>query len=157
MADVAMMDALDSVYGSTATCYVTLDGRRYNFMQMTEFRSKWEVTIKDIPILRKIGMGHKPAGGKGTWTGKAHFNQSHLRAVADTYQKTGVFPYFEIQVTNEDPNTKIGRQTVIHRDCLFNSVDLAAFQAGDEFLTEDLSGTFESFDLPEKFTDLEGI
>lgn len=157
MSNNAVMNAKDAVYGSLATCYVTINGRRMNFMHMTEFESKWEMNITDVPILGKVGMGHKVAGGKGSWSGKAHYNQSHMRAVADTYQKTGVMPYFEIQVTNEDPTSAVGRQTITHRDCLFDSVILAKYQAGEEILEEDLSGTFESWDMPEKFKELAGV
>lgn len=152
-----IMNAKDAVYGSLASCFVTIRGRRLNFMHMTDFESKWDINITDIPILGKVGMGHKAAGGKGTWKGTAHYNSSHIRAVADEYQKTGVIPYFEIQVTNEDPTSAVGRQTVIHKDCLFDSVILSKFQAGEEILEEDLSGTFESWDMPEKFKDLDGM
>ncbi len=157
MADNTIMDAINALYGGNAQCYVTIDGRRYNFMSMTEFESKWEVNITDVPILGKIGMGHKPAGGKGTWSGTAHYNQSCLREMANKYQKTGVLPYFEIQVTNEDPTGNLGRQTVIHRDCLCDSFILAKFKAGEELLDEELSGTFESWDMPEKFNDMDGF
>ena len=89
-----MMHPRDAVYGSLAKYFVVLEGRRYNFMSMTDFESKWDVNIVEVPILGKVGFGHKPAGGKGTWSGTAHYNQSHFRAVADHYQKTGEMPYF---------------------------------------------------------------
>lgn len=152
-----IMNAKDAVYGSLAECFITLEDNRYNFMSLTEFESKWEVNITDVPILGKVGMGHKAAGGKGTWTGTAHYNQSILRKMADVYQKTGVIPYFEIQVTNEDPTSAVGRQTVIHHDCLCDTFILAKFQAGEELLDEELSGTFESWDMPETFAVLEGM
>ena len=153
----AIMNAKDSVYGSLAECYITLGNERYNFMTLTEFESKWEVKITEVPILGKVGMGHKAAGGKGTWKGTAHYNQSIFRKIADTYQKTGVMPYFEIQVTNEDPTSAVGRQTIIHHDCLCDSFTLAKFQTGEELLQEDLSGTFETWDMPETFAVLEGM
>lgn len=152
-----IMTASDAVYGSLATCFITIGEQRLNFMNMTEFESNWEVNITDVPILGKVGMGHKAAGGKGTWSGTAHYNQSQFRAVADTYQKTGVMPYFEIQVANEDPTSAVGRQTIIHRGCLFDSIILSKFQAGEEILDEELSGTFESWDMPEQFTPLAGM
>lgn len=152
-----IMNAKDAVYGSLAECFITLDGNRYNFMSLTEFESKWEVNITEVPILGKVGMGHKSAGGKGTWSGTAHYNQSIFRKVADTYQKTGVMPYFEIQVTNEDPSSAIGRQTIVHHDCLCDTFILAKFQAGEELLDEELSGTFESWDMPETFNILSGM
>lgn len=152
-----IMNAKDAVYGSLAECFITLEDRRYNFMTLTEFESKWEVNVTDVPILGKVGMGHKAAGGKGTWSGTAHYNQSIFRKMADTYQKTGVMPYFEIQVTNEDPTSAVGRQTIIHHDCLCDTFILAKFQAGEELLEEELSGTFETWDIPETFTVLEGM
>lgn len=152
-----MMNAKDAVYGSLAECFVTLDDNRYNFMSLTEFESQWEVNVTEVPILGKVGMGHKAAGGKGTWSGTAHYNQSIFRKIADTYQKTGVMPYFEIQVTNEDPTSAVGRQTIIHHDCLCDTFTLAKFQAGEELLEEDLSGTFESWDMPESFAVLNGM
>lgn len=152
-----MMNAKDAVYGSLAECFVTLDDNRYNFMSLTEFESQWEVNVTEVPILGKVGMGHKAAGGKGTWSGTAHYNQSIFRKIADTYQKTGVMPYFEIQVTNEDPTSAVGRQTIIHHDCLCDTFTLAKFQAGEELLEEDLSGTFESWDMPESFAVLDGM
>lgn len=152
-----IMNAKDAVYGSLAECFITIDGRRLPFMQMTKFESKWEVNVTNVPILGKVGMGHKAAGGSGKWTGTAHFNQSYFRALADNYQKTGVMPYFEIQVTNEDPTSAAGRQTVIHYDCLCETFILAKFQAGEEILDEELSGTFERWDMPEKFKELPGM
>lgn len=151
------MNAKDAVYGSLAECFVTINDSRYNFMNLTEFESQWEVNVTEVAILGKVGMGHKAAGGKGTWSGTAHYNQSIFRKIAETYQKTGVMPYFEIQVTNEDPTSAVGRQTVIHHDCLCDTFTLAKFQAGEELLEEDLSGTFESWDMPETFRQLEGM
>ncbi len=153
----AMMNANDAVFGGLAECYITIEGRRYNFMSLTEFESKWEVNIADVPIMGRVGMGHKAAGGSGTWSGKAHYNQSYLRRMADTYQKTGVMPYFEIQLSNEDSNSVVGRQTIIHRGCLCDSFILAKMLSGEEVLEEDLSGTFESWDMPEQFKDMPGV
>ena len=155
--DTQIMNAKDAVYGSLAECFITIEDARYNFMSLTEFESKWEVNITDVPILGKVGMGHKAAGGKGTWSGTAHYNQSVMRKIADQYQKTGVMPYFEIQVSNEDPTSAVGRQTIVHHDCLCDTFTLAKFQAGEEILDEDLSGTFESWDMPESFTPLSGM
>lgn len=151
------MDAKDAVYGSLAECFITIEGRRYNFMSLIEFKSQLEVNIADVPLIGKVGMGHKPAGAKGTWSAKAHYNQSYFRQIADVYQKTGVMPYFEIQVSNEDPTSSVGRQTITHRGCLCDSFILAKFSAGEELLDEELSGTFEDWDLPEKFNEIAGF
>lgn len=151
-----IMSAKDAVYGGLAECFITVNDRRYNFMSMTEFDSTYETKITEVAILGQVGTGHKSAGGKGTWSGKAHYNQSIMREIADTYQKTGVMPYFEIQVSNEDPTSAAGRQTIILHGCLCEKFTLAKFAAGEDILDEDLSGTFESWDMPEKFNVLDG-
>jgi len=152
-----IMHARDSMHGALAKCFVTIEGRRMNMMSMTEFEANFDINIADVPILGKVNMGHKPAGGSGSFTGTAHYNQSVFRKLVDTYQKTGRFPYFEIQVTNEDPASSVGAQTVIFHDCLLDSVVMARFEAGNNNLTEDISGTYESSDIPREFNELEGM
>lgn len=151
-----LMHPKDAVYGSMAECYFTLDGRRMNFMSVSEFEAKYEVNLTDVPILGKVGFGHKSAGGKVTWSGTAHFNQSALRNLMKKYQETGAMQYFEIQVTNEDPTSAVGRQTIILKDCLMDSVVLTKFAAGEDLLDEEISGTAESWLMPEEFTELPG-
>jgi hypothetical protein len=151
------MQGKDAVYAGLAEAYITIGRRRYNFMQLTEFESHYDVNITDIPILGQTNMGHKASGAKGTWSAKAHYNQSVMRQIALEYQRTGFMPYFDIQVSNEDPTSAVGRQTIVHKNCLSEKFTLAKFKAGEEILEEDLSGTFESFEMPEKFKELPGF
>lgn len=65
--------------------------------------------------------------------------------------KTGVDTYFDIQVTNEDPTSSIGAQTVLLKDCNLDSVVLASFDVDADVLEEDVDFTFSDADLLEKF------
>lgn len=151
------MNAKDSVSASLAECYITIDGERYNFMQLISFESKWNVNITEIPILGQVGKGHKPTYGSGEWSGTAHYNQSVIRDMMLRYKNEGYMQYFDIQVTNEDPTSAVGRQTIILKDCLAEGGILSKFDADSEYLDEDLSGTFEDWDMPERFTMLDGM
>ena len=157
MNDNITMKARDTIAAKLAECFITIGTRRYNFMQMIDMEAKVEKTKTTVPRLGAIMAGHKSCGMEGTFSGTAHYNQSVLRTMANQYQKTGNLPYFEIQVSNEDPSSSAGRQTIIHRGCLCDSFILAKFQAGEEILDEDISGTFESWDMPEKFKELKGF
>ncbi|MCL2488369.1 MAG: phage tail tube protein [Oscillospiraceae bacterium] len=152
----AKMKATDSVYGALATCWVTLDGNRYNMMNLYKFESKTGITLAEVPILGEVQKGHKPAGTKNTWTGTAHYNQSAFRAWLKNYKETGILTPFTIQVTNEDKGTTVGRQTITHTGCLIDTLVLAKYEAGENVLDEDISGTFEDWDMPEKFKELPG-
>ena len=151
------MDARDAVSGSLAECFITIEGNRYNFMQIINFESKIDKTKTKVPILGRTGKGNKSTGWEGTFSGTAHYNQSILRELLLRYKETGEDVYFETQVTNEDPSSSIGRQTVIHKDCNLDGGTLAKFDADAEYLDEDIDGTFEDFEMPEKFSMLSGM
>ena len=65
MGQNVIMEAKDAVYGSLAECFIMIGQRHYNFMSLTDFGSKWEVNITDVPILGKVGRGIRRQEGKG--------------------------------------------------------------------------------------------
>lgn len=157
MSKNAVMSAKDTISASLAECFVTIGNTRYNFMQMINFESKFEKIKSEVPILGKTGKGNKATGWKGTFSATAHYNQSVIREMMLKYKETGEDTYFDIQVTNEDSTSAVGRQTVIHKDCNIDGGVLAKFDADAEYLDEDIDGTFDDFEMPEKFSLLDGM
>ncbi len=153
----ATMHAKDTVSASQAECYVTIDGNRYNLMQAISLEAKLEKTKKEVPILGKTGKGNKSTGWKGTGSAKLHYATSLFRELLERYKNTGEDIYFDIQVTNEDTTSAIGRQTVILRDCNINGGVLTKFDADADYLDEEFDFTFEDFELPETFALLDGM
>lgn len=151
------MRAQDSISGSQAECYVTIEGKRYNFMQAISLEASIEKTKSEIPILGKTGKGNKSTGWSGTGTATFHYNTSIFREVLERFKRTGEDIYFDIQVTNEDPISSVGRQTVILKDCNLDGGLLTKFDADAEYLDEDLDFTFEDFEIPEKYSLLAGM
>ncbi len=80
-----------------------------------------------------------------------YYATSLFRELMIKYMKTGVDTYFDIQVTNEDPTSSIGAQTVLLKDCNLDSVVLASFDVEADVLEEDVDFTFSDADLLEKF------
>lgn len=152
-----VMHSKDALSASQAECFVTLSGNRYNFMQAINIEAKTEMTKTEVKILGKTGTGNKITGWKGSGSATFHFNTSIFRELALSYKNTGVVPYFDMQITNEDPSSEVGRQTIILKDCCFDSMILTKFEAGGETLDEDMDFTFEDWDMPEKFTLLQGM
>lgn len=151
------MNAKDAISGSLAECYVTIESRRYNFMQMINLEANFEKNKSEVPILGKTGKGHKSSGWSGSGSATMHFNQSIFRELMYRYKETGEDIYFDIQVKNEDPTSSVGLQTVILKDCNIDGGILAKFDADAEYLDEDVDFTFEDFELPEKFKLLDGM
>ena len=152
-----LMNAGDTIAGSLAECYVTIEGNRYNFMQAINLEASIEKVKTEVPILGKTGKGNKAAGWKGTGSATFHYNTSIFRQLLKRYKDTGEDIYFDIQVSNEDPTSKVGRQTVILKDCNIDGGVLTKFDADAEYLEESLDFTFEDFEMPETFTPLAGM
>lgn len=157
MAKQRTMNGKDAISGSKAECFVTIENRRYNFMQIINFESGMEKTKTEVPILGKVSKGNKATGCKYTFKGTAHYNQSIMRKLLYRFKELGEDIYFDIQVTNEDPTSSVGRQTIIHKDCNLDSGILAKFDADAEYLDEEISGTFEDWEMPEEFSLLDGM
>lgn len=152
-----IMHAKDAVSGSLCECYVTIEGVRHNFMQAINLEAKIEKNKIEVPILGKTGKGNKASGWAGTGSATFHYNTSIWRGLLKRYKDTGEDIYFDIQVTNEDPTSAVGRQTVILKDCNLDGGIIAKFDADADYLDEDLEFTFEDFEMPETFNQLEGM
>ena len=151
------MNANDTLQASLAECFITIRDKRYNFMQLINFESNMDIKTTEVPILGRTGKGNKPAGWTGTWKAKAHYNQSVIPDVMYEYKKTGAMPDISIQVTNEDQGTSVGRQTIILLGVIIKGGILAKFDADAEILDEDIEGTFDDWEMPEKFSLLSGM
>jgi hypothetical protein len=152
------MSARNAPSSKMAECYVTIEGNRYNFMSAINVEINFEKEKTEVPILGRMNRGSKPVGSKITGSGEFHKNTSIWNEIAYRFQETGEDVYFDMQITNYDPITNIGRQTIILYDCNFDSVTLAAFDAdSDDVLTETLDFTADRFEMPEKYTMMEGM
>ncbi|MFQ9125665.1 MAG: hypothetical protein ACLR4Z_01185 [Butyricicoccaceae bacterium] len=61
MLNAPVMEANDAVAGSMAECYVTIDGNRYNMMQLYSFGVVREGRhSQDVKLLGRTGKGKKP-------------------------------------------------------------------------------------------------
>lgn len=151
------MKAQDTISASLAECFITVGQRRYNFMQAINLEAKFEKTKTEVPILGKTGKGNKATGWKGTGSATFHYNTSIFRQMMLDYKESGQDTYFEIQITNEDPTSSVGRQTIILMDCNIDGGILAKFDADADYLEEDMDFTFEDFKMPESFNPLTGF
>ena len=152
------MKAKDSISAKLAECFVTVGSNRYNFMQAINLEANFEKTKSEVPILGKTGRGHKSTGWNGTGSATFHYNTSIFRQMMEDFKNTGNDVYFDIQITNDDPTSAAGRQTVVLVGCNIDGGVVAKFDAdNDDYLDEDMDFTFEDFKIPEKFSLLEGM
>ena len=116
MANVTMKGK-DAISAKLAECFVTINGRRYNFMQAINLEASFEKNKTTVPILGKTGQGNKATGWTGSGSATFHYNTSIFREMMQQYKDTGEDIYFEIQVTNEDPTSAAGSKAMLIITC----------------------------------------
>lgn len=151
------LSASDTLSAAQAECFITIKGKRYNFMQAINVEATFEKNKVEVPILGKTGKGNKATGWKGTGSATFHYNTSVFRKMMLDYKNSGEDTYFEMQISNEDPTSAAGRQTIVLKGCNIDGGILAKFDADADYLDEDMDFTFEDFEMPSEFKDLEGF
>lgn len=148
------MKGQDVIKGSMATCWVTIDGNRYNFAHAISLEATMEKSKTTAPVLGKTGKVNITSTWEGSGSMTMHYNSSVMRELLYKFKETGEETYFEIQVVNEAPGSSVGRQTVILKECTIDGGILAKFDADADYLDEDIDFTFDDFEIPEKFAPL---
>ena len=114
-----------------------------------------EATVKvektDVYTLGKRGVQYKPNGWSGSGSMTIYYITSLFRKMALQYIKTGVPAYFDLTVTNNDPGSSVGTQTVILKNCTLDSVIVAKFDVESEVLDESVEFTFDDVDILDEF------
>jgi hypothetical protein len=154
---IRTMLAKDVVAAKLASCFVTVEGNRYLLLQAKNLEAKYKKTKKEVPILGRTTVGHKTTGGEGTGKMTIYSNTSLFTKLLKKYKDTGEDIYFDIQVTNEDKTSSAGRQTIILKDCNLDEGVIAAFDSDGDWLEQDVDFTFEDWEYPEAFTQLDGM
>lgn len=152
-----VMLAKDAVSAKLAECFVTIEGNRYLLTQAKKFEAKFEKEKQKVSILGKTGQGNKATSWSGSGSMTIHHNTPIFNELMLKFKNTGEDIYFDIQVTNEDPTSAAGRQTMIFKDCNIDGGPLAAFDAEGDFLEQEVNFTYEDVEMPERFLILDGM
>jgi hypothetical protein len=149
------MHARDAINGGQGECYVTIEGQRYNFAQAINVQADMAKVKTQVPILGKVSKGNKASGAEYTASATFHFNTSIFRQLLYRYKETGEDIYFDMQVTNEDKSSSVGRQTTILIDCNLDGGIIALLDADAEYLEDTIEFTYEDWNFPEQFSILD--
>ena len=141
----------------SATAYILKGNRRYPLFYATSIEGEVEIEKKDLNVLGRKGKLSRPTGWSGSGKIEIYYVTSLFTEMALEYSKTGKLPLFDMQITNEDKATELGRQTVIVKNCTPNKIPIISVNAEGEELKQEIEYTFDDFDLLEKFNELEGM
>lgn len=151
------MNALDAIKGACGECYITIDNRRYNFMQALSVEATATKNKVKIPILGKTSKGNKSTSIEYSGKIKYHFNTSVMVKIMEEFKNTGKDLYFDMTLTQNDPNSSSGEYTINLYDCNMDSAILFKFDAESDYVTSEANFTFEDWAIAAEHKLLDGM
>lgn len=147
----------DAISGKQAKAYVTINGRVLELFYAKTGEATIEKNKVDVPVLGKTNTPQRSAGWSGSGTLTIYYVTSEFRQLMLNYIKTGQDFWFDLLVTNDQPGSSAGRQTVKLSGCNLDSVIAMRFDAtSDDMLEEELPFTFSDYDIDEQFKTITG-
>lgn len=151
---MSYLRAKDAVGGAMGTCFAIIDGERYELMQVKEVTATVKKTKTELSILGLTAKQVKSGGWSGTGKMKAYYVSSLFREMMLKYMKNGEDLFFELLITNKDPDSEAGRQSVLLKGVNLDEMVLAALDVDSSALEEEMTFTFEDAELMESFAAL---
>ena len=141
----------DVISGQEGTAQGIINGKVETLFMIKALEATIKKEKEKIRTLGRRGVQSKAAGWSGSGSMTAYYVSSLFRKLAVDYVKNGVDVYFDVIITNMDPTSSIGRQTVALRNCNIDSVLAAKLDTGMSALDEEMDFTFDDVDLLESF------
>lgn len=150
------LKASDTISGQEAVATMNIrntDGTTTveNMFWAKNLEASAEIQKTEVYTLGKRGAQNKPNGWAGSGNMTIYYVTSLFRRMVLEYIKTGKPVYFDITVTNEDPGSTVGAQTVVLKNCSLDSIILAKFDVEAEVLDESIDFTFDDVDILGEF------
>ncbi|SEL04348.1 phage tail tube protein [Paenibacillus sp. OK003] len=148
---MAFLKASDTISGQEGRAYATINGQTEEMFYVKTLEATVEKQKAEVKTLGRRGVQHKATGWSGSGSMTIFYTTSRFRELMLQYMQNGVDTYFDIEVTNEDPSSTIGKQTVTLKGVNLDSVIIASLDTEAEALEEEVSFTFEDVDMPVSF------
>ena len=150
----------DTLSAKEGEAFITINGKNRTLFEVSSLKAQIDLTVQARRMLGHRMTQHKVVGAEGTGSMTMYFMNSDMLKLANTYMNTGKFGDIKVLVTNEDPQSTIGRQEVVLHNVLFKTIPVTTLDdQSDDPITIDTDFTFDSietlktFKLPENQRD----
>lgn len=141
-----------------ATCFATIGGNRYDIFFARNFEGKVNMKTTAVPMLDRPMDGRKVEGAEGKFKLTIYRLTDKFSEMIMEYLKTGILPELELQVTEEDNATPLGRSTKIYRGCVIDGeVLLSVLDDTGGFIEQTIEGYYTDVAMPETYADPAGM
>lgn len=141
----------DAVNGKEGRAVCTINGTQVELFGLKNLKIDYSLDSSDFKVVGTRLVQKKTTGIQLTGSMTIVYGTPEFKQMIKEYMVSGRVPYFTLQVTNDDPATTIGVQTVVLYNCRINSGNIAQLDADSDFLTEDVQFDFTQFEILKSF------
>lgn len=146
--------ARDTVNGAEGKIFVTIGGRNIEIASMRNIQTDAEIQSSDMRVIGTRMVQTKVNGVKGSGSGNIYYGSDIFRDMLLEYMNTGKMQEFDIQITNDDPSTSIGRQSMAFYGCvLTGTIPMAILNDEEAMLNYDFNFAYTRASKIEAFSE----
>ena len=143
----------DALNGKSGKAFLTVNGRNKELFGAKKISADGEFQESDFKVVGTPLVQKKTTGVALTGTMTIYYGTPLFLDMLQTYLKTGRLPYFTMQITNDDPSSSVGVQTVALYNCKLSKVPISMLDADAEWLEEEVGFSFTNVEVLSAFTD----
>ena len=143
-------DALKSKSGNG---FMTIDGENHEMFGLKKFQSDAEFQESDFKVVGTTLVQKKTTGVSLSGSMTIYYGSPYFLRLLQEYLRTGKLPYFTIQITNDDPTTSVGTQTVVFYNVKLQKLPVAMLDADADFLEMEVGFSCTGIEVLNWFND----
>lgn len=150
-----VLNGPDVISGTDADIYIIIGNERKHFGHATNVSATVTKRKTAVSPLGTRWDVHKAGRVSGAGTLGTFYVLSEFRKRTIEYANGGADFYFDMEVYNEDPTSRAGRQSTILKNCNLDESLIAYVDSSSDVLEESMPFTFEGAEMPEEFNEIE--
>lgn len=143
----------DALNGKQGSAFMTIGGQNIEMFNIKKFQSDAEFQETDFKVVGTTLVQKKTTGVTLTGTMTIYYGTPHFLRLLQEYLKTGRLPYFTLQITNDDPATSVGTQTVVLYNVKLQKLPVAMLDADADFLEMEVGFSYTNIEVLNYFND----
>lgn len=146
-----ILNIKDTVNGGQGLVQMDINGNLETLFHVKNVEAFIEKNKEPLPIAGSHWEHSKLKTIKGTGSCTMYYMSSTFILLAQKLAKEGKDFDFDMIITNEDPESSVGKQTTVLRSCNMDKILVAKFDTDSVALEEDFDFTFMDIDVIDSF------
>ncbi len=141
----------DTISAQEGKAFITIDGATRELFEVSSIKAQLDMVVQERRMLGSRMTQHKVTGVTGSGSATLYFMNSEQLKQTISYIENGTRGNISLLITNSDPQSSVGEQTVKLSNVIFNSVPVTTLEESDDPVTFDSDFTFDNIEVEKEF------